>query len=154
MTGMGQDVNKNCTAIPVSDELREELLDVRNADTTKLAYIGDAVYEIYIRTKACEACGRKALGMNRFSVHYVNADSQALAARTLMNEFADDEELTLMKRARNRTNTTHPRGSTEKAYKLATGFEALIGWLYIKGDAERLSAAVSKAIQAVDESDK
>ena len=121
--------------IPVSDELKKMLSDPRNADTTKLAYLGDAVFEVYVRMKSCEECGRHSKDMNKASVHYVKADSQAEAAR-------------------NRTNTSHPRGSTEKAYKLATGLEALFGWLYIKGDTERLSAAVAKAMQAVDESDK
>ena len=140
--------------MPVSDDLKKMLSDPRNADTTKLAYLGDAVFEVYVRMKSCEECGRHSKDMNKASVHYVKADSQAIAAKVLMDEFADEEETALMKRARNRTNTTHPRGSTEKAYKLATGLEALFGWLYIKGDTERLSAAVAKAMQAVDESDK
>lgn len=147
---MAESSTETGALIPVPAKLKEELLDIRNADTTKLAYIGDAVYEIFVRTKAAEVCGRKALGMNKFSVHYVKADSQALAAKILMDEFADEEELALMKRARNRTNTSHSRGTTEKAYKLATGFEALIGWLYIKGDTERLVAAVESAMHAVD----
>lgn len=138
--------------IMVPDELKKELVNPRTADTTRLAYIGDAVYEVYIRMKSCEECGTKPQNMNRFSVHYVKADSQAIAAKALMADFAGEEELSLMKRARNRTNTSRPRGSTPSAYKLATGFEALIGWLYIKGDTERLTEAVAAAIKAIDDS--
>ena len=92
--------------IPVSDELKKMLSDPRNADTTKLAYLGDAVFEVYVRMKSCEECGRHSKDMNKASVHYVKADSQAIAAKVLMDEFADEEEVALMKRARNRT--LHP----------------------------------------------
>lgn len=137
----------------ISEELRKELSDILTADTTKLAYIGDAVYEVYIRLKSASACGRRAGDMNRFTVHYVRADSQAAAARGFMKEsdgFLTDEEKQLFKRARNRTNTAHPRGATPTEYKLATGFEAVIGWLYIKGDSERLSDMVNEAVRIID----
>lgn len=151
--------------------MRDELSDIRNADTTKLAYIGDAVYEVFIRMRSAEACGRHARDMNKYTVHYVRADSQAKAARGLLAKgllercadavkstdiegteadirkgvFTDDEEI-LFRRARNRTNTAHPRGCTPAEYKLATGFEAVIGWLYITGDRKRLAEIVNAAI--------
>ena len=150
MSTLTEETGNNGTMIQVPDELRNELLNPRTADTTRLAYIGDAVYEVYVRMRSCVECGTKPQNMNRYSVHYVKADSQALAAKALMADFVSDEELSLMKRARNRTSTSRPRGSTPSAYKLATGFEALIGWLYIKGDSERLSEAVSAAIKAID----
>lgn len=136
--------------ICVTEELKKELSDILNADTTKLAYIGDSVYEVFIRLKSAEACGRRAGDMNRYSVHYVKADSQAKAAKGLMKEFLTDEEDKLFRRARNRTNTSHPRGSTPTEYKLATGFEAVIGWLYIKGDSKRLSEIVDEAVRIID----
>ena len=139
--------------IEVTEELRKELSDIHNADTTKLAYIGDSVYEVFIRLKSAEACGRRAGDMNRYSVRYVKADSQAAAAKGLMKEdgrFLTDEEAQLFKRARNRTNTSHPRGSTPTEYKLATGFEAVIGWLYVRGDGERLSEIVDEAVRIID----
>ena len=128
-----------------------ELIDIRNADTTKLAYIGDAAYELFIREKAVSECGRKAGDMNRYSVHYVKADSQALAARKLSDGFYTEEEEILFKRARNRTNTSHPRGTTPTEYKLATGFEAVIGWLYVRGDKERLCEIAEEAVRIIDE---
>lgn len=134
----------------VSDELRETLSDIKTADTTKLAYIGDAVYEVYLRLKSAEACGRHAGDMNKYTVHYVRADSQAKAAKKLAEDFYTEEELALFKRARNRTNTAHPRGCTPAEYKLATGFEAVIGWLYITGDSDRLGAVISEAISIID----
>lgn len=137
----------------ISDGLREELGDFRNANTTKLAYIGDAVYEIYVRLKSAEMCGRHAGDMNKYSVHYVKAESQAAAAKKLAEWFYTGEELSLFKRARNRTNTSHPRGCTPAVYKLATGFEAVIGWLYIRNDIERLEAVIDQAVEEIDKSE-
>ncbi len=134
----------------ISDGLREELGDFRNANTTKLAYIGDAVYEIYVRLRSAEMCGRHAGDMNKYSVHYVKAESQAAAAKKLAEWFYTGEELSLFKRARNRTNTAHPRGCTPAEYKLATGFEAVIGWLYITDERDRLDAVISEAIAIID----
>ena len=143
----------------VSDRLLDELKDIRNADTTKLAYIGDAVYEVYVRMNSIEACGRKAVDMNRLSVHYVKADNQARAAKGLLQDsegksFYTEEEVQLFKRARNRTNTSHSRGSTNKEYKLATGFEAVAGWLYITGEVGRLSEIVKEAMRIIDSNEK
>ena len=131
--------------------LREGLSDIRNADTTKLAYIGDAVYEVFVRMRSAENCGRHAGDMNRYSVRLVRAGSQALAAKELAEGFYTDEETALFKRARNRTNTTHPRGATPAEYKLATGFEAVIGWLYIKGDTGRLAEVVNEAVRIIED---
>lgn len=133
----------------------DDFSDVRTADTTKLAYIGDAVYEVFMRLRSVEACGRHAADMNKFTVHYVRADSQAKAARGLISEeyFTEDEEA-LFKRARNRTNTAHPRGCTPTDYKLATGFEAVIGWLYVCGGRERLDEVVEKAAQIIGKESK
>lgn len=151
--------------IEVSDKLRKELSDMRNADTTKLAYIGDAVYEVFVRLRSAEACGRHAGDMNKYTVHYVRADSQAKAARGLLKESADtaadpaedsgsafytEEEAALFRRARNRTNTAHPRGCTPAEYKLATGFEAVIGWLYVRGDSDRAEAVMAEAVRIID----
>ena len=137
--------------IPVTEDLRQELSNINTADTTKLAYIGDAVYEVFVRLKSAEACGRHAGDMNRYTVHYVRADSQALAAKKLSDGIYTDEELALFKRARNRTNTAHPRGCTPSEYKLATGFEAVIGWLYICGDRGRLVEIVDKSLEIIGE---
>ena len=147
----------------ISEVLSRDLSDIHNADTTKLAYIGDAVYEVYVRLKSAEVCGRHAGEMNKYTVHYVRADSQAKAARGMLRDIADnkedveigafytEEEAALFRRARNRTNTAHPRGCTPAEYKLATGFEAVIGWLYIRGDEKRLEEVINKAILIIDD---
>lgn len=122
-------------------------VDPKTADTTALAYLGDAVYEIFVRENVI-ASGQvhRAQDMNRMAVRYVRADSQAACAKRMIREnFFTKEEAALFRRARNRTNTPKPRGSSPAAYKLATGFEAVLGWLYLTGNAARLSEVERQA---------
>ena len=131
--------------------------DPRTSDTTMLAYIGDAVYELYVRSFAATEAkpGVHAGELNKYTVAFVKADSQAESAKAIMAaDVLTEEELSLMKRARNRTSTSAPRGSTPKAYKLATGLEALIGWLYITGERERLNEICSMAMEHAASGDR
>ena len=127
---------------------------LNTADTTALAYIGDAVYEVYIRKYVVGDAHAKTSEINERAVGFVNANSQAACVRKLMSDgFLTEDETALVKRARNRTNTAHPRGATPTEYKLATGFEALIGWLYMTGRTERLEEVVAKAIEITEDID-
>ena len=136
--------------IGIPESAVEKLSDPAAADTTMLAYLGDAVYELYVRGLSVSRGQKKARDMNRSSVSVGKADSQAEAAKALM-DLLTPEEQALMKRARNRTNTPTARGSTPKAYKLATGFEALVGWLYVTGESDRLNEVLEKAVSILSE---
>jgi ribonuclease-3 family protein len=123
------------------------------SNTTALAYIGDAVYEVYVRKYVMEHGPARVDKMNKQAISFVCADGQAKAARKLMEGFLTDEEVNLLKRGRNHTNTNKPRGSTPIAYKLATGFEALLGFLYLNGDKDRLDQVVAEAIKVIETRD-
>ncbi len=130
-------------------------IDPKTADTTALAYLGDAVYEVYIRKYVLKKGRGPMHQINRLAVRYVCADSQAAAVKELMaSAFLTEQETRLVKRARNRTNTPKPRGTTPQDYKLATGFEALIGWLYSDGQTERLEQVVREAVRIIEEEEK
>jgi ribonuclease-3 family protein len=128
------------------------MTESRTADTTKLAYIGDAVYELFIRNIVIKKIKVSPSGINRMATGYVKADSQAAAAKAMLNGgFLTEEETKLLKRARNRTNTSHPRGTSPAVYKWATGFEALVGWLYLDGQNERLDEVMTRAKELTDQ---
>lgn len=126
-------------------------VDPKLSNTTTLAYIGDAVYELYIRKYVMERGGVRVDRINRMAISFVKADAQALAARGLMENFLTEEELRLLKRARNHTRTSKPRGSTPIDYKLATGLEALVGYLYLSGNKERCDEVIARAIRLIEE---
>lgn len=119
-------------------------------NTTALAYIGDAVYEVYIRQYVLESGFTKVDKMNRKVVQYVCADGQAKIAKTLIKGFLNGDEIRLLKRGRNNTQTSKPRGSTPMDYKMATGFEALIGYLHLSGDVKRLEEVIDAGISVIE----
>jgi ribonuclease-3 family protein len=134
-------------------EEKMDFADAKRSNTTTLAFLGDAVYEVFIRRHVMENARPNAHAMNRMAIRYVSAGGQALAVREMLREdFLSDEEVRLVKRARNHTNTARPRGATPAEYKLATGLEALIGGLYLSGERSRLREVVREAIRVIDES--
>lgn len=128
--------------------------DISKMSTALLAYLGDASYEIYIRRMLIERGGRVDK-MHVKAIKYVSADGQALAVKTMLkSEFLTDDEIRLVKRARNKKITSHPRGADNRSYKLATGLEALLGYLELEGDRERLQNIAAEAVRIIDERNK
>lgn len=120
-------------------------------NTTVLAYLGDAVYELKIRKMLIDRGeSLRANNLHRKATRYVSARGQAAAVKNLMKDFLSDEELSLVKRARNHKTSSHPRGADPVEYKLATGFEALIGELYLKGEMDRINEIVEIAVNIID----
>ena len=127
----------------------------KDVNTTALAYIGDAVYEIYIRKHCIEAGQYNVDTLHKRAVKFVRADGQAFAVKTMMKEgFFTEEELSLVKRARNHKSASKPKNADPVIYKLATAFEALVGFLHLEGDIKRLEEVVNKAIAIIEEGEK
>ncbi len=101
------------------------------------AYIGDCVYELYIRTKLVDTTKLKPHELHINSIKYVKAKAQAETLKKL-NEILTDEEKEIVRRGRN-TQTHHiAKNATMQDYMYATAFEALIGYLYLTKQDERL----------------
>ena len=111
-------------------------LNPKEINTTALAYIGDAVYEVYVRKHVLEASGqmRDAFGahvdaLHRRAIRYVRADGQAKALRRMLQDgFLSAEEEALVRRARNHRSASRPKNADAMDYKYATALEALIGF--------------------------
>ena len=119
-------------------------------NTTALAFLGDAVYEVYIRKHVLEKGRQKADRMHRLAVKYVRAESQAKAVRRLMEGFLTEEEMALVKRARNHKTSARSRSADVLPYKMATAFEALVGFLSLGEDRERLEQVVFQAVKIIE----
>ena len=120
-------------------------------NTTTLAYLGDAVYEIYIREYVIEKCVNDAGKAHKLAVRYVSSDGQAKAAKSMLADgFLSEDEERLLKRARNHRTMSKPANADPKTYKIATGFEALIGYLHIIDEQERLSEIINEAIRIIE----
>ena len=113
-------------------------MDLRTINVITLAYLGDSVYEIYIR----ESLLKKGLvyvdDMQKEAVNYVSAKAQSKILDDMIeSNFLSVEELDIVKRGRNYKRNSHPKNTDIITYKKSSGFEALIGYLYLK-DMDRL----------------
>ncbi len=117
-----------------------------------LAYIGDSVYELLVR---CRVVGRgfaRTGEIHSQTVKYVRADAQAGALMSVM-EMLMDEEADIARRGRNAGGTSAPKKIKLSSYRYSTGLESLIGYLYLKGDFERLAQIMDKVFQYIEEGD-
>ena len=109
-----------------------------------LAYLGDTVYESYIREHLIrQNINRKVHNLHKLAIQYSKAKAQATIIHELEDELTE-EEMKIFKRGRNQKSHTAPKNADIIDYKYATGFEALIGYLYLSEDKERLEYIVKK----------
>jgi len=103
-----------------------------------LAHVGDAVFELMVRTWLCIAGTSTAKKLHGQAVTFVSAKAQAAAADKLL-PVLDDDEIEIYKRGRNSHANSVPKGTTHEEYHSATGVEALFGHLYLTGKTDRLN---------------
>lgn len=105
-----------------------------------LAYMGDTVYEDYIRKYLITKGIGNVNDLQTEALKYVSAKSQAkFLTEMIDNDKLSEKELNIVKRARNYKTTSHPKSCDIVTYKYATGLEALIGYLYLDGNIERIN---------------
>ena len=115
-------------------------MDVNLINVITLAYIGDAVYEVYVREYLIRNGIAKVEDLQKEAVKYVSAKSQCKILTYLMDrEVLTDIELDIVKRGRNYKRASHPKNTDIITYKMSSGFESLIGYLYLNNDRERLT---------------
>ena len=102
-----------------------------------LAHVGDAVFELMVRTWLCTKGTVTAKRLHGETVSYVSAKAQAAFAEKIVSQL-NEEEYTVYKRGRNAHANNVPKGTTFEQYHCATGVEALFGYLYLSGKEERL----------------
>lgn len=119
-------------------------MDVNTINVVTLAYLGDAIYEVYIREKLIKKKIAKVEDLQSSAVKYVSAKSQARILNNLLEEnILTEEEVNIVKRGRNYKRSSHPKHTDIITYKLSTGFECLIGYLYLTKNNERLEEILS-----------
>lgn len=126
-----------------------DIKKVKQINTTALAYMGDAVYEVAIRKYIMETGQYNADRLHQIAVRYVCAEGQAYAIKNIIDELTEDEQA-LVRRARNRKITSKPRNVSPITYKWATAFEAFVGYLHLTEQQERLDWFIDRAINTVN----
>ncbi len=118
-----------------------------------LAYMGDAVYELMIRERIVRQGNRQVNRLHLASVHLVKAGTQAAMIRLLEPVLAP-EELSVYRRGRNAHSHTTAKNASVIEYRMATGFEALVGYLWLSEQKERLQELVETALSKLEEEEK
>lgn len=125
-------------------------MDIREYDIKALAYIGDAVYEVYVRKHIMENSHEQVNKLHKKAIKYVSAKAQAHIIQVLENKFTQAEQA-IFKRGRNAVSNTVPKNTDVITYKIATGFEAVIGYLYLNNETERLDCILKESIDIIEE---
>ena len=122
----------------MNDYLRPDLSEELHAiSVLGLAHVGDAVFELMVRTWLCTQGASTAKRLHSETVAFVSASAQAAAAEHILPELSE-EEMAVFKRGRNAHVNSVPRSSTYEEYHTATGIEALFGYLYLKDETVRI----------------
>ena len=114
------------------------------------AYMGDAVFDLFIRGRTMKRFeGSSVHGLHKRSIAYVNSKAQSLIYRQIGDELSDEEK-DIVRRGRNAHSGTIPKNADMAEYKQATGFEALLGYLYLKNREARLVQILEMAAAIVE----
>lgn len=132
--------------------MTESNIDTREYNIKSLAYIGDGVYELYIRRYLVSNSRETANMLHKKAIRYVSAKAQEHIVNVMFeNNFLSDDEIAIYKRGRNADSNTVPKNTDMSTYKKATGFEAVIGVIYLNNDIERLEKIIYKSIEITNE---
>lgn len=114
-----------------------------------LAYVGDGVYEVYVRNRLMELGHVRVGDLHKQAVKYVRAKAQAGALAELMPTLSEVEQ-DVVRRGRNAKGHAAPKGSDPVEYAAATSFETLVGYLYLAGREERMAEVLAAAIRYLE----
>jgi ribonuclease-3 family protein len=114
---------------------RDHILEISSIG---LAHMGDAVFELLVRTWLCTHGGATGKGMHRAAIRLVCAESQAEKSEKIL-PLLTEEEQAVFRRGRNAQVHSVPAHASRAQYAEATALEALLGWLYLQGQTERIN---------------
>ena len=123
-----------------------EIMDKQKANNLNpivLAFVGDAVYSLFVREKLTFTSDSKTGELNKLATEQVNATAQSEFIKEIM-PLLNEDELSVFKRARNAKKPTKAKHASVSQYNVATGFEAVLGYLYLIGDNDRLNFLLNK----------
>jgi ribonuclease-3 family protein len=129
----------------------ETNVDAGQLNSLALAYMGDAVYETYVRRHLLQSGKVKPHHLHRTGTRYVSAKAQCQILFQLMDEnVLSAEEMAVVMRGRNAKSGTVPKNTDVQTYRYSTAFEALMGYLFLTGREERLEVLILEAFKAVE----
>jgi ribonuclease III family protein len=130
----------------------ENNVDAKQLNSLALAYMGDAVFEVYVRELLLQNGKVKPHHLHKEATKYVSAKAQASIIRYLLDEqLLSEEEVAVVMRGRNAKSGTVPKNTDVQTYRYGTAFEALIGYLFLLKQESRLEEIILKSFEIISE---
>ncbi len=140
-------------SLSLLEKLKKEFactqVDIKTYSPLTLAYMGDAVYDMMIRTVVVERGNRAASGLHKMTSRIVNASTQAALIEALA-EYLTEEEMVVYKRGRNAKSYTSAKNASIGDYRKATGMEALLGYLYLTNQMDRAISLIKLGLTRIE----
>ena len=140
------------TSLTLLESIKKEFQcqeqDIRSYSPLTLAYIGDCIYEIIVRTVVVERGNKSPQRLHKNVTKYVKAETQCELFQVLQDELTE-EEMAVMRRGRNAKSFTTAKNASVSDYRKASGLEALFGYLYLSGQAERVVALLKSGLAKI-----
>ena len=144
---------ENEVGIPIDSYIKEQFeikpVDIKTYSPLTLAYIGDGIFDLVIRSIVVGKGNTKASRLHARTSQIVKAHSQAMMVEAL-EEVLTEEEADVYRRGRNAKSPTMAKNSSMADYRKATGFEALLGYLYLKDEFERVVELTKIALERLE----
>lgn len=141
------------TGLSLLEQIKESFacgqVDVRTYSPLTLAFIGDCIFDLIIRTVIVERGNRATDGLHKSKSRIVKAQTQAAMVEALMEELTEDEK-GFYRRGRNAKSYTTAKNASIGDYRKATGFEALLGYLYLTDQMERILQLTQRGLELLD----
>ena len=125
-------------------------IDVRTYSPLTLAFMGDAVFELMVRTMVVTAGNTAPEKLHKRTTRMVKAESQAIMGHGIWDELSEEEQ-SVYRRGRNAQSYTHAKNASVSDYRHATGLEALFGYLYLTGKQERMLELMKRCVEIIEE---
>ena len=132
----------------IKKEFQCEEQDIRSYSPLTLAYIGDCIYEIIIRTVVVERGNKSPQSLHKTVTKYAKAETQCELFQVLQDELTE-EEMAVMRRGRNAMSFTTAKNASVGDYRKASGLEALFGYLYLTGQTERAVSLLKSGLARI-----
>ncbi len=135
--------------VGIMEDKKYNIKDAKMLPPLVLAYIVDSVFELFIREKLVSSGIRNVHKLHVNAITYVRAKSQSFMVHELADILTPDEQ-EIVRRGRNANTHTHPKNADISDYRYATGFESLIGYLYLTNQTERMSHILERSFELMN----
>ncbi|MDT2711374.1 Mini-ribonuclease 3 [Enterococcus dongliensis] len=131
------------------------MTDYKQLNALALAYVGDAIYETYVRDHLVQNGQTRPNKLHHLATHYVSAKAQAMLIQKMLDEdMLSEEEQGIYRRGRNAKSYTSAKNTTIMTYRMSTGFESLMGYLHLLKRQERLEELITWCLEKAGEANE